>query len=96
MLEDTHILCCFHSIMEQNKGKDVWQRLSFDAAIRQKSMSGGALRPTPPEASIFYVSNDLVKRPHTSDSNISGFVTNTYPAVFNRDLTFKTGELKGN
>ena len=83
----------FTRILSQNKGKNVWSRLSYDAAIRQTSKSR-ALRPTPAEASIFYAGNDLTKRPQTSDSYISGFVTNTYPVVFNRDLTFRSGHLK--
>ncbi len=69
----------------QNSNQAVWQRLSFDASVR----GSRALKPTPPDQ-LF------AQQPRGSSSarhEISGFVSNTSPVVFDKFTPMRTGHV---
>jgi hypothetical protein len=66
----------------------VWQRLSFDAQVR--NLSYRALKPTPPES--LYMHSSRASLPCRGE--MSGFVSNTSKVVYDTHTPLKSGHIK--
>lgn len=73
----------------------VFDRLTLDARSRSNARSRPSTHWSQSENVLFFSSaSDSMRRPDTADSQASGFVTNTSSAVYNKNLTSRSGHLR--